>query len=95
MKNHLSIELSIGSGARFSLGGRGGRSLGVTRLGEWATVRLVLSGVLASTIGVENWGYIRRDTTRLGLAGDEFLPGLGAFMDDIHGIAIGCVSRMV
>ena len=42
MKNHLSIELSIGSGAKFSLAGIGGSWLGSTRLGEWETVKLVL-----------------------------------------------------
>ncbi len=42
MKNHLSIELSIFSGGRSWLGGRGGSWSGETRLGEWATVRLVL-----------------------------------------------------
>jgi hypothetical protein len=42
MKNHLSIELSILSGGRFWLGGRGGSWLGSIRLGEWPTVRLVL-----------------------------------------------------
>lgn len=42
MKNHLSIELSIFSAGRFSLGGRGGSWSGETRLGEWPTVRLVL-----------------------------------------------------
>jgi len=42
MKNHLSMELSILSGGRFSLGGSGGSCSGATRLGEWATVRLVL-----------------------------------------------------
>lgn len=42
MKNHLSIELSIFSAGRFSLGGIGGSWLGSMRLGEWATVRLAL-----------------------------------------------------
>lgn len=38
-------------------------------------------------------GHIRRDTAWLSFASDEFLPSLGAFMDDVHGIAIYCVSR--
>lgn len=42
MKNHLSIELSIFSAGRFSLAGMGGSWLGSMRLGEWATVMLVL-----------------------------------------------------
>lgn len=48
MKNHLSMELSIFSGGRSWLGGRGGSWSGETRLGEWATVRLVLYRVLES-----------------------------------------------
>jgi hypothetical protein len=48
MKNHLSIDESIFSGGRFSLGGRGGSWSGETRLGEWDTVRLVLSTTLAT-----------------------------------------------
>jgi hypothetical protein len=43
MKNHLSMELSIFAGGRSSFGGRGGSWSGETRLGEWPTVRLVLS----------------------------------------------------
>lgn len=42
MKNHLSIELSIFSAGRFSLGGIGGSWSGLMRLGDWATARLVL-----------------------------------------------------
>ncbi len=42
MKNHLSMELSIFSGGRFTLGGSGGSCSGEMRLGEGATVRLVL-----------------------------------------------------
>jgi hypothetical protein len=42
MKNHLSIEGSIGPGARFWWGAIGGRELGSTRAGEWATVTLVI-----------------------------------------------------
>lgn len=45
MKNHLSIELSIFSAGRFSLAGIGGSWLGSTRLGEWATVTLVLNRI--------------------------------------------------
>jgi len=43
MKNHLSIELSIGAGGRSWLGGKGGSWAASTRLCEWPTVRLVLS----------------------------------------------------
>lgn len=42
MKNHLSIELSIFSAGRFSLGGMGGSWLASMRLGECDTVRLAL-----------------------------------------------------
>lgn len=37
--------------------------------------------------------HIRRDTAWLSFAGDELLPSLGAFVDDVHGIAVNCVSR--
>lgn len=42
MKNHLSIELSIGAGGRFWFAGRGGSCETFTLLAEWSTVRLVL-----------------------------------------------------
>lgn len=42
MKNHLSMELSIFSGGRSSLGGSGGSLDRSCRLGEWATVMLAL-----------------------------------------------------
>lgn len=36
-----------------------------------------------------NWDlYLRRDAARLGLAGNEALPGLSTLADDIHGVAI-------
>jgi hypothetical protein len=42
MKNHLSIEASMGAGGSSWFWGRGGSWSGVTRLLEWLTVRLVL-----------------------------------------------------
>ena len=42
MKNHLSMELSIGAGGRFWLAGRGGSCAGKTLLLELSTVMLVL-----------------------------------------------------
>lgn len=47
IKNHLSIELSMGAGGRSWSGGRGGRSLGRTWLGEWVTVRFVLQTLVS------------------------------------------------
>ena len=42
MKNHLSMDGSIGAGLRVSFFGIGGSWSGVTLLLEWETVRLVL-----------------------------------------------------
>lgn len=88
MKNHLSIELSIFSGRRSSLGGRGGSWSGETRLGEWPTVRLVLVRLVSKacpTAGEPSLN-LRRDVTGLDLAGNEPVPGLGALPDDVHGV---------
>jgi hypothetical protein len=43
MKNHLSMELSMGAGGSSWCWGMGGSWSGETRLTEWPTVRLVLS----------------------------------------------------
>jgi hypothetical protein len=43
MKNHLSMELSMGAAGSSWFWGRGGSWSGETRLVEWLTVRLVLS----------------------------------------------------
>lgn len=45
MKNHLSMELSIFSAGRSWWAGIAGSWSGLMRLGEWATVRLVLGKV--------------------------------------------------
>lgn len=42
MKNHLSMEASMGAGGSSWFWGRGGSWSGETRLAEWLTVRLVL-----------------------------------------------------
>ncbi len=42
MKNHLSMEGSMGAAASSSFCLRGGSCSGETRVGEWLTVRLVL-----------------------------------------------------
>ena len=42
MKNHLSMLGSIGAAGKVSLGATGGSWSGVTKLGDFLTVRLVL-----------------------------------------------------
>ncbi len=97
MKNHLSIEASILAGTRFSLAGRGGSCSGLTRLGEWPTVRLVLLRRLAlggCSVDCSGRGRpnLRRNVTGLSLAGDELLPSLGALVDDVHGVPFPAVG---
>ena len=59
MKNHLSIELSIFSGGRSWLAGSGGSWSGLTRLGEWETVRLVLwTGSAVAPITIPQPTYV-------------------------------------
>jgi hypothetical protein len=63
MKNHLSIELSMGAGGRFSWAGRGGSCSGETRLAECPTVRLVLFccvsvSVLAGVLAARLFTYV-------------------------------------
>ena len=95
MKNHLSMEASILSGGRFSLGGSGGSCSGATRLGECETVRFVLVKELAvpATYILMHEVSLRRDVARLRLAGDEALPGLSALTDDVHGVPV--VTKML
>ena len=62
----------------------------MTRLGEWEAVRLVLEKDERSAhvfMYVCPGSYLRRDVTRLSLAGDQLLPGLGALADHVHGVA--------
>ncbi len=90
MKNHLSMELSMGAGGSSWFWGRGGSWSGETRLAEWATVRLALCNVSGhvppkSETEQEN---LRSDAAGGGLASNELLPGLVALTDDIHGVAV-------
>lgn len=50
MKNHLSMELSIFSAGRSWWAGIAGSWSGLMRLGEWATVKLVLKRKLLVAI---------------------------------------------
>lgn len=45
MKNHLSMLGSIGAAGNVSLGATGGSWSGLTKLGDFLTVRLVLDNV--------------------------------------------------
>ena len=90
MKNHLSMELSIFSAGSSWLAGRGGSCEGSTRSADCWTVTLVLwVAVSISGPGMLSRGVrdLRRDAAGGGLAGDELLPGLGALVDDVHGVA--------
>lgn len=66
MKNHLSIELSIFSAGRFSLGGMGGSWLASMRLGECDTARLALRyrcqyNTVQEKNGPKNWTKAKKE----------------------------------
>jgi hypothetical protein len=87
MKNHLSMLGSMGAGARFWPWGML-NLLGSARSGEWGTVTLALHP-LALDNGLRVIGAdLQRNVTLGGLAGNEPLPRLGAFADDIRGVPI-------
>ena len=88
MKNHLSMELSMGAGGSSWFWGRGGSWSGETRLAEWPTVRLVLSLVSFGSPTQSEGGNLRGNAAGGGLARDELLPGLAALADDVHGVLL-------
>ena len=92
MKNHLSMELSIFSGASSWWGGSWGSWSGLTRLGDSLTAVLVLAQVSTgrgpcSFRRFMCGGDSQREAARGRLAGDQALPGLTTLVDNIHGVA--------
>lgn len=67
----------------------GGIWLGSIRLGDWATVKLVLQDVSTSFRTKKNIreGASQRNGVRVTVASDEFFPCLTAFTNDIGGIS--------
>lgn len=86
MKNHLSTLPSIGAGGRFSPGGILERALWSTKSGELELVTLALSNFSVNPIIGTSQIYLQADVSFRGSTGDESLPGVSAFADDLLGI---------
>ena len=110
MKNHLSTLPSIGVGRKFSPFGMFLSWLGSTRSGELEFVTLALFRMSASNVhesGATTTRYfllalvihLQADVTRLLLPGDQPLPSITVFPDDLQhilaGLALAAESKLI